>query len=197
MTEAPAFKRALAEVVLERILYVRPTMTIADAAARLAEGYGALILTERLGALTEKDIVRAIARGAAVAEPVANIARSRLFLVAQDETPESGLRALLDHPDHCVIVVDAAHDGIGRLTVAEVVKTLSSCPPWMHALELALEPNEAHADRGGAVNALRVLVTEYEPLAAVSATDELTAAGHEVVRCVEAHDPASPVRRVA
>ena len=62
---------------------------------------------------------------------------------AQDETPESGLRVLLDHPAWCVIVIDAAHDGIGRLTVAEVVKTMSSCPPWMHALELALEPNEA------------------------------------------------------
>ena len=143
MTEGLAFKRTLAEVVLERVLYVRPTMTIAEAATRLAEGYGALILTEPLGALTERDIVDAIPRGAGVDQPVADIATSRVFLVAQDETPESGLRVLLDHPDRCVIVIDAAHDGIGRLTVAEVVRTMSSCPPWMHALELALEPNEA------------------------------------------------------
>ena len=144
MTEGLVFKRTLAEVVLERILYVRPTMTIAEAAARLAEGYGALILTEPLGAVTETDIVRAIARGRRTSiNRWRTSRRSRLFLVAQDETPESGLRVLLDHPDRCVIVVDAAHDGIGRLTVAEVVKTLSSCPPWMHALQLALEPNEA------------------------------------------------------
>ena len=143
MTEGLVFKRTLAEVVLERILYVRPTMTIAEAATRLAEGYGALVLTGPLGAVTETDIVRAIARGAAVDRPVAEIAPSRLFLVAQDEPVESGLRALLDHPDHCVIVVDAAHDGIGRLTVTEVVKTLSSCPPWMSALQIALEPNDA------------------------------------------------------
>jgi hypothetical protein len=42
------------------------------------------------------------------------------------------------------------------------------------------------------VNALRVLVTEDEPNAAVCATDELRAAGHEVVRCVGPHDQAFP-----
>jgi|RhiMetdeSRZDD1v2_1073273.scaffolds.fasta_scaffold514585_2 predicted transcriptional regulator len=143
MNEGLVFRRTLAEVNLERILYVRPTMTIAEAATRLAEGYGALVVTGPLGAVTEKDIARAIARGAALDRPVEEIVLSRLFLVAQDESLESGLRSLLDHPDRCVIVVDAAHDGIGRLTVAEVVKTLSSGSPWLHALQLALEPNEA------------------------------------------------------
>jgi predicted transcriptional regulator len=143
MTEGFVFTRTLSEVVLERILYVRPTTTIAEAATRLAEGHGALVLTDPLGAVTEADIVRALADGVDVDRPLADIATSRLFLVAQDEAVESGLRALLEHPDRCVIVVDAAHDGIGRLTMTEVVRTLSSCPPWMHALQLALAPNDA------------------------------------------------------
>jgi predicted transcriptional regulator len=143
MTEGLEFKRTLAEVVLERVLYVRPEMKIAEAAAHLAEGYGVLMLTEPLGALTETDIVRAIARGAGVDQPVGDIVTSGPFLIAHNETPESGLRALLDHRDRCVIVVDAAHDGLGRLTLVEVVKMLSSAPPWMHALRLALAPNEA------------------------------------------------------
>jgi hypothetical protein len=37
-----------------------------------------------------------------------------------------------------------------------------------------------------------VLVTEDEPHAADHAVDELRAAGHEIVRCVESHDPAYP-----
>lgn len=143
MTEGLVFTRTLAEVVLERIVYVRPTMTIAQAATRLDEGYGALILTDPLRAVTDVDIVRAIAAGSALNRPVAEIAPSRLFLVAQDEPVEAGLRALLDHPQHCVIVVDVAHDGIGRLTLTGVMKSLSSCPPWLHALQAALAPNPA------------------------------------------------------
>jgi hypothetical protein len=37
-----------------------------------------------------------------------------------------------------------------------------------------------------------VLVTEDEPGTAVDVAAELSAAGHEVVRCVESHDPAFP-----
>jgi len=42
------------------------------------------------------------------------------------------------------------------------------------------------------VNALRVLLTEDEPRAATRAADELRAAGHEVVYCVEPNDQAFP-----
>jgi len=136
------FHRTLADVRLTRVLHVPPSMTLRHAIEELAQGYGALVLTEPLRCLTAADAVRTIGTGVALDMPLDACDLTAPIVLPQSTAAELGLHELLEAPDRCVIVVDVAHDCFGRLTLEGALTCLLQQPPWVQAFGLALHRTE-------------------------------------------------------
>ncbi len=143
MAESLEFRRTVADVRLERILYVLPEMTLAQAAERLASGYRALVVTGVPHIFTDEDLVRALGSGLPLTASVSACDLDRPLVLSQRTPIEQALHLVLEAPERCAIVVDDAHDGVGRLTLRGLVVAMLSQPPWAQALQLAVHPHEA------------------------------------------------------
>jgi hypothetical protein len=86
--------------------------------------------------------VRTIGTGVALDMPLDACDLASPTVLAQSTPPELGLHELLDAPDRCVIVVDVAHDCLGRLTLDGALTCLLTQPPWVQAFGLALHRTE-------------------------------------------------------
>jgi hypothetical protein len=136
------FHRTLADIRLARVLQVPSTMTLGHAIEELAQGYGALVLTEPLRAMTATDAVRLVGSGVALDVPLYACDLAAPLVLAQSLPAEVGLHELLEVPDRCVIVIDVADDCTGRLTIAGTLTCLLTQPPWVQAFGLALHRTE-------------------------------------------------------
>jgi len=136
------FHLTLADVRLARVLHVPESMTLRHAIEELAQGYGALLLAEPLRCLTTSDAMRTIGNGVALDMPLDACDLPAPVVLAQSTPAALGLHELLDGHDRCIIVVDAAHDCVGRLTLEGVLTCLLTQPPWVQAFGLALHRTE-------------------------------------------------------
>jgi hypothetical protein len=86
--------------------------------------------------------VRTIGTGVALDMPLEACDLTPPVVLAPSTPAELGLHELLEAADRCVIVVDVAHDCLGRLTFEGALTCLLSQPPWVQAFGLALHRTE-------------------------------------------------------
>lgn len=131
----------VSDLVLSPVVRVSPHLHLKGAARVLAAtGVGTLVVdSDPMTEVSEHDIVRAVALGAATTDEIVDIVRDRPDFVGTDTPVEIAAQVLLDAGRRGVIVVDDAGTPVGVLTLAPVITAIVGRASWIGALRIALE----------------------------------------------------------
>lgn len=130
----------VADVAIDPIACVPSDTSLRDV-ARLLDGCGGgvvLLESDSLQAVTEHDIVRAVAEGRSIDTPASEIVHDRLLAVLPSTTLSTALHRMIDAEVRALVVLDREHRLVGLVTLRAVLGALLGPLPWVGALRLAL-----------------------------------------------------------
>jgi CBS domain-containing protein len=133
----------LREIALPAAAVVPEDATLQDVAAvMVAAGISAVLVGDAHGIVTERDVVRAVARGERADAAAIDYSTDDPLLVVDTCPVIDALRIMLEYGVRNLIVVSEARAGSARLLniagAAAMVLEVNGLPQWLSGLRLAL-----------------------------------------------------------
>lgn len=121
-----AMSVTVGQLVKRRLIYVEPNTTIRDAVKVMAdENIGLVVVlknnSELFGVLSERDVIRAIAKGMSLDEPVSKVCTTRVITITAKATLYDAADTMYRFGIRHLVVVDDENRPIGVVSIRDVV----------------------------------------------------------------------------
>lgn len=141
-TQAPGPATRLCDLALSEPIWLGGEATIREVAQAMARtGASAAMIGIGPAIVSERDVVRAVARGEPGDAPAHTIAVPEVVVIERAAPAIEALAAMLEHGIRHLVVVDAGGKPCGMVSLraaAEAVFGQVDSPPWLSALRFAL-----------------------------------------------------------